>query len=156
MFPGQTIRRIVLCPLLAIKIYILWAKGNTNLSKDGGTYSYMDGVTGVSFAVWAPNAKRVSVIGDFNNWDGRLFPMRSMGASGVWELFIPGLEQGGFYKYEIKSNSDDIRIKTDPFAFAMELRPGSASRIWDIDSYEWRDNAWIENRTRVLIILLRL
>ncbi len=131
-------------------LYFMGEGKHYNLYEKMGAHPRtMDGVTGVSFAVWAPNAKRVSVIGDFNNWDGRLFPMRSMGASGVWELFIPALEQGGFYKYEIKANSDDIRIKTDPFAFGMELRPGSSSRIWDINSYEWRDNEWVENRTRV-------
>ncbi len=73
-----------------------------------------EGARGVSFAVWAPNAKRVSVIGDFNNWDGRLFPMRSMGDSGIWELFVPGLETGQLYKYEIKTAKGELRIKTDP------------------------------------------
>ena len=87
----------------------------------------MDGVQGASFAVWAPNAKRVSVIGDFNQWDGRLYPMRSLGGSGVWELFIPGITVGEVYKYEIKTPSGELRIKTDPYAFSMELRPGTAS-----------------------------
>ncbi len=106
----------------------------------------IDGVTGVAFAVWAPNAKRVSLIGDFNNWDGRVYPMRSMGASGIWELFVPGLDQGGLYKYEIKTNSDELRIKTDPFAFSMELRPGSASVVWNLNNYSWDDDQWITNR----------
>ncbi|MGC8660832.1 MAG: GlgB N-terminal domain-containing protein, partial [Desulfomonilaceae bacterium] len=109
----------------------------------------IDGSLGVSFCVWAPNAKRVSVIGDFNNWDGRLFPMRCMGGSGIWELFIPGLSQGSLYKFEIKSNMDVIRIKTDPFAFGMELRPGTASKIWDLDTYIWTDKEWIQNRDRI-------
>jgi 1,4-alpha-glucan branching enzyme len=106
----------------------------------------MDGVQGTSFAVWAPNAKRVSVIGDFNNWDGRLYPMRSMGSSGVWELFIPGVTVGELYKYEIKTASGELRIKTDPFAFAMELRPETASRVWDLDRHQWQDQDWMEHR----------
>jgi len=106
----------------------------------------IDGVAGISFAVWAPNARRVSVVGDFNNWDGRLFPMRSMGNSGIWELFIPGLEPGEQYKYEIKTANGDLRTKTDPFAFAMELRPGTASRVWDLNRYEWGDREWLSER----------
>lgn len=106
----------------------------------------IDGIQGVAFAVWAPNAKRVSVIGDFNRWDGRLFPMRSMGNSGIWELFIPGIGQGELYKYEIKTNSGDLRMKTDPYAFSMELRPGTAARVWDLDRYQWEDQRWLEER----------
>lgn len=106
----------------------------------------VDGVSGVSFAVWAPTAKRVSVIGDFNNWDGRLYPMRSMGGSGIWELFIPGLAPGELYKYEIKTASGELRIKTDPFAFAMELRPGTASQVWDLERHEWGDGQWLAHR----------
>ncbi len=107
----------------------------------------IDGVKGTSFAVWAPNAKRVSVIGTFNNWDGRLFPMRNMGESGIWELFIPDVDQGEFYKYEIKTRANDLRIKTDPFSFMMELRPGSASRVWDVEAYRWGDSQWLQERT---------
>ncbi|MEJ2718924.1 MAG: 1,4-alpha-glucan branching protein GlgB [Deltaproteobacteria bacterium] len=106
----------------------------------------VDGVSGVSFAVWAPTARRVSVVGDFNNWDGRLYPMRSMGGSGIWELFIPGLASGELYKYEIKTASGELRIKTDPFAFAMELRPGTASRVWDLNRHTWGDEQWLEDR----------
>ncbi len=106
----------------------------------------MEGVSGVSFAVWAPNAKRVSVVGNFNNWDGRLFPMRSMGSSGIWELFIPGVCAGELYKYEIKTATDELRIKTDPYAFATELRPGTASIVWDVDKYSWGDGQWMEER----------
>ena len=106
----------------------------------------IDAVAGVSFAVWAPNAKRISVIGDFNNWDGRLFPMRRMGDSGIWEIFVPGLKAGTLYKYEIKTANGDLRIKTDPYAFAMELRPGTASIVWDLETYQWHDDLWIANR----------
>jgi len=104
------------------------------------------GSRGVAFAVWAPNAKRVSVVGDFNRWDGRIYPMRSMGESGIWELFIPGIGPGEFYKYEIKTGRDELRIKTDPYAFSMELRPGTASAVWDLDAYQWGDSRWMEDR----------
>jgi 1,4-alpha-glucan branching enzyme len=114
--------------------------------KLGAHVREVQGVQGVSFAVWAPNAKRVSVIGNFNNWDGRVFPMRSMGGSGVWELFIPGLRTGELYKYEIKSAAGDLRIKTDPYAFAAELRPGTASIVWDVDKYTWNDEQWMDER----------
>ncbi|MBI5570780.1 MAG: 1,4-alpha-glucan branching protein GlgB [Desulfomonile tiedjei] len=114
--------------------------------KLGAHIREMDGVKGVSFAVWAPNAKRVSVIGEFNNWDGRVFPMRSMGSSGVWELFVPGIGSGAYYKYEIKTESDELRIKTDPLAFAMELRPGTASIVHDHSAYPWGDGQWLEER----------
>jgi 1,4-alpha-glucan branching enzyme len=108
----------------------------------------MEGVKGTAFAVWAPNAKRVSVIGDFNRWDGRIMPMRSMGSSGIWEIFVPGIQQGDLYKYEIKTSGGDLRIKTDPMAFSMELRPGTATRVWNVDSYEWNDRSWMEGRAK--------
>jgi 1,4-alpha-glucan branching enzyme len=108
----------------------------------------IDGVKGISFAVWAPSARRVSVIGDFNRWDGRLFPMRQMGSSGIWELFVPELGPGTFYKYEIKTAKGELRIKTDPYAFAMELRPGTASIVWALEAYEWHDDAWMSARSK--------
>jgi 1,4-alpha-glucan branching enzyme len=114
--------------------------------KMGAHVREIDGVKGVSFAVWAPNARRVSVIGGFNNWDGRVNPMRCMGASGVWELFVPGLKHGELYKYEIKTATGDLRIKADPFAFFMELRPETASLIWNIDNHLWGDGEWMEER----------
>jgi 1,4-alpha-glucan branching enzyme len=108
----------------------------------------IDGVRGVSFAVWAPNAKRVSVIGHFNQWDGRIFPMRRMGSSGIWELFIPEIKAGTLYKYEIKTPNGALKIKTDPFAFAMEMRPATASIVWDLEAYKWHDDQWMANRSR--------
>lgn len=106
------------------------------------------GVEGVAFAVWAPNARRVSVVGEFNQWDGRLFPMRSMGGSGIWELFVPGVKPGMLYKYEIKTADGHLRLKTDPLAFAMELRPATGSMVWDVDAYEWQDGQWMSERDR--------
>jgi 1,4-alpha-glucan branching enzyme len=105
------------------------------------------GTPGVFFAVWAPNALRVSAIGDFNNWDGRRHPMRVRGASGIWELFIPGLSQGTLYKFEVKSKYKGfLAEKADPCAFYSELRPKSASVVWDINSYRWHDDAWMGRR----------
>lgn len=107
-----------------------------------------DGVQGVMFAVWAPNARRVSVVGDFNLWNELRHPMR-MRSGGVWELFLPGVEQGAHYKYSILSWNERFRgLKADPFAFYAEYRPGTASKVWDISDYEWGDGAWATNRAR--------
>ena len=104
-----------------------------------------EGVNGVSFAVWAPNARRVSVVGDFNAWDGRLYPMRQLGTSGIFELFVPGVRPGALYKYELKTRNGSLRLKTDPFAFSMELPPGTASRVV-ASQYQWGDAAWMAAR----------
>lgn len=116
--------------------------------KLGAHLCEIDGVPGVSFAVWAPRAKRVSVVGDFNGWDGRLFPMRQIGASGIWEIFVPGPTAGTLYKYEIKTANGNLRIKTDPYAFATELRPKTASLVWDLEAYEWHDDQWMADRSQ--------
>ncbi|MBO5387879.1 MAG: 1,4-alpha-glucan branching protein GlgB [Lachnospiraceae bacterium] len=105
----------------------------------------VDGVEGVLFAVWAPNAERVSVVGNFNNWDGRRHPMRKLDYSGIFELFIPGKYVGEIYKYEICAKSGNVFMKSDPYAFSGELRPANASRIVDL-SYKWKDAKWISNR----------
>ncbi len=105
-----------------------------------------DGIIGMRFAVWAPNAGRVSVVGDFNRWDGRSHPMRVRGQSGVWELFIPGLTEG-LYKYEIRNrHSGDLNLKTDPFAREFELRPATASRFRPAGPFPWQDEAWLQER----------
>ena len=107
----------------------------------------IEGVAGVAFAVWAPNARSVRVVGDFDRWDGRLFPMRSLGASGVWELFVPGIGPGELYKYEVLGADGKLRIKADPLSFSQQVRPETASRVWDIGSDEgWTDDAWMADR----------
>ncbi|WP_437719343.1 1,4-alpha-glucan branching protein GlgB [Sorangium sp. So ce448] len=107
----------------------------------------VDGVSGTSFAVWAPNARRVSVLGDFNHWDGRRHAMRRMG-EGFWELFIPGLGEGALYKYEIKTPEGHLTVKTDPVAQAMELRPATASRVYT-SRYVFQDGDWMQERGRI-------
>ena len=106
----------------------------------------IDGVEGVHFALWAPNSMRVSVVGDFNNWDGRRHPMRRLGASGVFEIFIPDVEEGDVYKYEIKVRGGLTYLKADPYATASELRPGTASKVADIRKFEWTDEKWLKER----------
>ncbi|MBF6591464.1 MAG: 1,4-alpha-glucan branching protein GlgB, partial [Ktedonobacterales bacterium] len=101
------------------------------------------GVDGVAFAVWAPNARRVSVVGDFNGWDERTHPMR-LRAPGIWEVFIPGIAVGALYKYALLSWSHDYRVlKADPFAFEAEVRPGTASRVCELAGYAWGDGEWM-------------
>ena len=107
------------------------------------------GVRGVHFAVWAPNARRVSVVGDFNRWDGRVHPMRSLGSSGLWEIFLPGLDAGATYKFEIRPQLGDLPfMKADPYAFAAELRPKSGSVVASLAGYDWQDRGWLESRAR--------
>lgn len=106
----------------------------------------VDDVTGVRFAVWAPNARRVSVVGDFNNWDGRRHPMRVLGNSGVWELFVPGLAVGDLYKFELLNASDRLEVRTDPVGRAFELRPDTAAIVPDFSGYDWADHDWLEHR----------
>jgi 1,4-alpha-glucan branching enzyme len=120
-----------------------------NYEKLGAHLTKLEGVPGVCFAVWAPNAKRVSVVGDFNRWDGRRHPMRNHPGNGIWEIFIPGLVEGALYKFEIKARSgQEIALKADPFAFAFEPPPRTASTVYDLDNYRWGDAAWMEARER--------
>ena len=113
--------------------------------KLGAHLTEIDGATGVAFAVWAPSARSVSVVGDFNSWDGRLHPMRSLGASGIWELFIPGVAEGSRYKFELRAQDGDILLRADPFAFETELPPKTASVV-NHTRYEWTDDGWMELR----------
>ena len=107
----------------------------------------LDGVDGVSFTVWAPNAARVSVIGSFNSWDGRRHQMRTLGSSGIWEIFIPGLKNRDKYKFELRSQNGLVFEKTDPFGSFFELRPSTATFIHD-RTYQWSDDEWIACRNR--------
>lgn len=108
-----------------------------------------NGITGVHFAVWAPNAESVGVVGDFNSWDGKKHLMNHLGPSGIWETFIPGLGEGTVYKFEIRSKfSRSVSQKADPFAFYFELRPKSASIVYDIAGYEWNDGNWMAEREK--------
>ena len=106
----------------------------------------IDGVTGVHFAVWAPNAQRVSVIGDFNRWDGRTHVMRRLVPSGVWEIFVPELTDGDCYKFEVRTPAGHLLQKADPYARRFEVPPNTASIIWTDTRYEWRDQAWLIDR----------
>ncbi|MBM4120617.1 MAG: 1,4-alpha-glucan branching protein GlgB [Nitrospira sp.] len=109
----------------------------------------VESVGGVHFALWAPNARRVSVVGDFNGWDGRRHAMCSRGVSGLWELFVPDLPAGTLYKYEIHPRDGDTPfLKADPYAFAAELRPKTASVVCDLSTHQWCDQAWMEARSR--------
>ncbi len=107
----------------------------------------VDGVSGTSFAVWAPSARAVSVVGEFNSWDGRLHHMRVLGDSGIWELFVPDVGEGAHYKYEIRTPTGELRLKADPLAFATELPPGTNS-IVHRRRHVWRDADWMETRAR--------
>jgi len=113
----------------------------------GSHHQEIDGVAGTRFAVWAPNAERASVVGDFNRWDGRCHPMRVRGGSGVWELFIPDLEPGHLYKYELRNrDTGQVVLKADPYGQQHELRPRSASVILARSGYQWGDREWMERR----------
>jgi 1,4-alpha-glucan branching enzyme len=105
----------------------------------------LEGVRGTAFSVWAPAAKAVSVVGDFNFWDGRIHPMRSLGSSGIWEVFLPGVEGGAHYKFEIIAPDGEIRLKADPMAFECELPPKTASVVYD-PGHEWLDEEWMRSR----------
>jgi 1,4-alpha-glucan branching enzyme len=113
-----------------------------------GAHIVSDGqITGVRFAVWAPNAESVSVIGDFNGWKHQSHPMRQRDG-GVWELFVPGLDQGAHYKYAVRSLWGDVQERSDPYAFFSEAPPKTASIVWRLNNYQWNDAAWMEARAR--------
>ena len=107
------------------------------------------GVAGINFAVWAPNCYKVAVVGDFNRWDARVHIMENNNESGIWEIFVPGLEAGAHYKFEIRSHNEGYRAqKADPYGFFSELRPQTASIVYDIDGYEWHDRDWLDASAR--------
>ena len=113
----------------------------------GAQLRTIDGIAGVNFAVWAPNAQGVSLVGDFNNWDGRRHPMRKH-PNGVWELFVPGLSEGTLYKYQVRQKWGEVVDKADPYGFAAELPPRTASKVTDLQRYHWNDDAWMAERVK--------
>ena len=128
-------------------IYLLAEGNHLDMYKKLGAHpTELNGVKGVSFAVWAPNAKRVSVVGGFNNWDGRVNAMRKHPTCGVWDIFIPGIHEGELYKYELKTQDGSILVKADPLAFYAEKRPNTASIVYDINHYDWEDQNWMNYR----------
>src|SRR5262249_11734241 len=136
-------------PLLSDYDLHLFAEGThyRTYEKLGAHRRTVEGIDGVHFAVWAPHAQRVSVVGDFNTWDGRWHPMRVRGSTGVWELFVPELGAGERYKFEIKSrDGGSVILKADPYAFFFELRPHTASIVCELDDYQWHDQAWTAAR----------
>jgi len=137
-------------PTLSEQDLYLFNQGNEHFiyNKLGAHDKIIDGVPGVAFAVWAPSAQRLSVVGDFNRWDGRYHPMRPLGNSGVWELFIPGLGEGTTYKYEVHGADGSLRLKTDPYATRFEPPPHNASIVCKTDTFHWSDQDWMEKRSK--------
>ena len=146
----QTYDPYCFAPLLTdLDLYLFGSGTHYEIyNKLGAHPMTVEGIKGVHFAVWAPNARRVSVVGDFNNWHGLRHPMRTLQRSGVWELFIPGLGIGDNYKFEVRALNGDIQLKTDPYSNFNELRPGSASLVYDLGVYNWQDDKWIKQRAK--------
>jgi 1,4-alpha-glucan branching enzyme len=137
-------------PTLSETDLYLFNKGDHHriYEKLGAHYAEVNGVGGVQFAVWAPTARSVSVIGNFNNWDRRKHAMRILGASGIWEIFIPGLPEGELYKFHVKTQHGFVLDKADPYGFEMELRPKTASKVNYLSTFKWSDNQWIQQRAK--------
>jgi len=132
---------------LGAQIRTVTVEHTGDAGQDTGKDAVQESVRGVNFAVWAPNAERVSVIGPFNGWDNRTHAMTRRGPGGIWELFIPNLVAGTEYKYAIKSSRLGYEIdKADPYQFMSEVRPYTGSRVWDIDQYTWHDEEWMAQR----------
>ncbi len=135
-------------PTLGEADLFLFGKGDERkiYEKLGAQLRVIDSVHGTSFAVWAPNAQRVSVVGDFNHWDGRFHPMRLLGSSGVWEIFIPNVGEGAHYKFEIRDAHGHVKLNTDPFGFFFEVPPKQAAIVWNTKKFKWTDDAWMKKR----------
>lgn len=136
-------------PILGAIDLHLFAEGNHHeiYRKLGAQLTEIGGVKGTSFAVWAPNAQRISIVGDFNRWDGRVHPMRKLLDSGVWEIFLPGISEGAHYKFEIKGAHGATLLKSDPYAFYSQHSKDTASLVFDLNRYKWDDAGWMEART---------
>jgi 1,4-alpha-glucan branching enzyme len=136
--------------LTELDLYLL-AEGTHNRAYErmGAHIVDRDGRSGVHFAVWAPNAERVSVIGDFNGWNSDANPMRVQPEAGVWEAFVPDIGQGARYKYRVQSRYERfVADKADPYGFSAEVRPQTASRVWNLEHYTWNDRAWMTERVK--------
>jgi len=135
-------------PTLSEDDAYLFGQGNHHCIHDklGAHIKQYEGVKGTAFAVWAPSAQRVSVVGEFNHWDGRRCPMRRLGSSGVWELFLPGIGVGTKYKFELIGVDGGLRLKSDPYGAYFESPPHNASIVWDISDFQWSDQDWMEQR----------
>jgi len=153
-YPGGEVRQFYdpycFLPTLGDQDLYLFNEGNEHRIYDklGAHPRDLGGVRGVAFAVWAPSATRVSVVGNFNGWDGRYHPMRTLGASGVWELFIPGLTERELYKFELRDQGGRVFVKTDPYGTYFEGAPGHAAIVCDPRRFRWNDADWIERRRR--------
>ena len=114
--------------------------------KMGAHAAEKDGETGIYFAVWAPNAKSVCLTGDFNGWDTTATPMTRLEPLGIYELFMPGMKEGELYKYAVTGQEGRTVLKSDPYGFSAELRPGTASKVASIDNFKWSDARWMDQR----------
>ena len=137
------------CLLTEFDLYLMGeGRHYDTYQKLGAHLVTLEGVRGVYFAVWAPSARRISVVGDFNHWDGRVHPMRARGSSGIWEIFIPELDEGAIYKFEIIGPDDNmLPLKADPYAFRSEVRPNTGSVVTNLDTYRWHDADWLSQRS---------
>ncbi|QYM80625.1 1,4-alpha-glucan branching protein GlgB [Horticoccus luteus] len=135
-------------PTLDAQDLYLFNEGNEHRvhHKLGSHVREMNGVVGTAFAVWAPAAKQVSLLGNFNGWDARYHPMRPLGSSGVWELFVPGLAAGELYKFSVRDQAGRTRMKTDPYGTYFEPAPNNAAIVCDVDRFAWGDDAWLAAR----------
>ncbi len=136
-------------PITDFDLYLI-GEGNhfRSYEKFGARTMCFQGVEGVYFALWAPNARSVSIVGNFNDWQNTSHPMDRLDTSGVWGLFVPGLKEGEIYKYAILSTENRWHLKADPYAFRAELRPHTASVVCCLDKYAWKDDEWMETRSR--------
>ena len=133
-----------------VDIYLFNEGTHYDIHKKLGAHVKVIGdVPGVHFAVWAPSAQRVSVVGDFNNWDGRVHQMRKLLPSGVWEIFLPGVHEGAHYKFEIRSQHGDVFLKTDPYAFFAQHGIETGCMVFDLGRYQWGDEEWMRKRPQV-------